>query len=74
MSSDPHRPYVVAKVPNEIEAAAIVTALEAAGIQAMAVGGHTAGFRAEAPGEVSVVVQQQKAEQAAAVLAEFRTE
>ena len=72
MTSDPHRPHVIARVPTDFEAAAIVSALEAAGIKAMAVGGHTAGFRAEAPGDVTVVVPEDEAEQAEAVLAEFR--
>ena len=72
MTNDPNRPHVVAKVPTEFEAAAIVAALEVAGIKAMAVGGHTAGFRAEAPGDVTVVVQENEAEQAETVLAQFR--
>jgi len=72
MTNDPNRPHVVAQVPTEFEASVIVSALEAAGIKAMAVGGPTAGFRAEAPGEVAVVLQENEAEQAAAVLAEFR--
>ena len=74
MTSDPHRPHVVAKVTTDFEAAAIVSALAAAGLKAMAVGGHTAGFRAEAPGDVSVVVPENEAAQAAAVMAEFRSE
>ena len=74
MTTDPNRPHVVTRVPTEFEAAAVVSALEAAGIKAMAVGGHTAGFRAEAPGDVAVVVQENEAEQAKVVLAEFRKE
>ena len=74
MSDDQLRPHVVAKVPTDFEAGAIVSALEAAGIKAMAVGGHTAGFRAEAPGDVAVVVPANQAEEAEAVLAEFRRE
>jgi hypothetical protein len=73
MTTDPHRPHVVARVPTEFEAAVIVSALEAAGIKAMAVGGPTAGFRAEAPGDVAVVVPENEAEQAEAVLVEFRS-
>ncbi len=73
MNSDPNRPHVVTRVPTEFEAAVIVSALEAAGLKAMAVGGPTAGFRAEAPGEVAVVVPESEAEEAAAVLAEFRS-
>ncbi len=72
MTNDPNRPHVVAKVPTDFEAAAIVTALQEAGIKAMAVGGHTAGFRAEAPGDVAVVVQENEAKQAETVLAQFR--
>ncbi len=72
MTSDPHRPHVVTRVPTDFEAAVIVSALEAAGIKAMAVGGPTAGFRAEAPGDVAVVVPEDEAERADAVLAEFR--
>jgi hypothetical protein len=73
MTTDPHRPHVVARVPTEFEAAVIVSALEAAGIKAMAVGGPTAGFRAEAPGDVAVVVPENEAEQAEVVLVEFRS-
>ena len=72
MTTDPNRPHVVVRVPTDFEASVIVSALEAAGIKAMAVGGPTAGFRAEAPGDVAVVVQENEAEQAEAVLAEFR--
>jgi len=72
MTTDPNRPFVVAKVPTEFEASVIVSALEAAGIKAMAVGGPTASFRAEAPGDVSVVVPENEAERAEAVLTEFR--
>ena len=72
MTNDPNRPHVVATVTTDFEAAAIVTALEAAGIKAMAVGGHTAGFRAEAQGDVAVVVQENEADRAETVLAEFR--
>ncbi len=72
MTNDPNRPHVVANVSTDFEAAAIVSALEAAGIKAMAVGGHTAGFLAEAPGDVSVVVPANEVKPAEAVLAEFQ--
>lgn len=71
MTTDPNRPHVVTRVPTEFEANVIVSALEAAGLKAMAVGGPTAGFRAEAPGDVAVVVPENEAAQAEAVLAEF---
>ena len=57
--SDPKSPVVLTSVPSEIEAAAIVTAMSAEGIEATATGGLTAGFRAEAPGEVQVMVRRE---------------
>jgi hypothetical protein len=47
---------VLARVANEIEASLIVQCLGNHGITARAVGGFTSGFRAEAPGDVSVLV------------------
>jgi hypothetical protein len=59
-------------VTNEFEASAIVSALEAEGIRATAVGGYTAGFRAEVPGGVSVIVGEADLERAKKVLEELR--
>ncbi len=72
MPTDPDSPQVVASVANEIEAAAIVTALAAEGIEARAVGAHVSSWRAESPGEVTVVVRHADAARARQVLAEFR--
>jgi len=74
MAGDPMSPEVLASVPSELEAAAIVDALAAAGIRARAVGGYTAGFRAEAPGDVRVVVGRANLARAEEVLAEFRSQ
>lgn len=71
MSDDPNAPEVLASVPNDIEAAAIVAALEAEGIGASATGGYTAGFRAEAPGDVNVIVRRHELQRAKQVLAEI---
>ncbi len=60
-------------VNTDFEASAIISALAAEGIRARAVGGYTAGFRAEAPGGVSVVVAEADLERAAAILAELRS-
>ena len=46
-------------VTNELEASAIVAALAAHGIKARHVGGYTAGFLAEAPGEIQVLVLEE---------------
>jgi hypothetical protein len=59
-------------VPGEYEATAIVSALEAEGIRATAVGGFTAGFKAEAPGGASVMVLEADLPRAKAILAELR--
>jgi hypothetical protein len=64
MSTDPNELKVVASVPNEMEAGAIVNALEQKGIQAIATGEYTSGFRAEAPGEVKILVKSNEYEQA----------
>ncbi len=70
---DSDRLEVIASLRHELEAAPIVAALDAEGIRAEAVGAYTAGFRAEAPGEVQVVVRGTDAERARAVLAELRS-
>ena len=59
-------------VPGEFEAGAIVSALEAEGIRAQTVGGFTAGFRAHAPGGVSVVVLEDDLPRAKQILADLR--
>lgn len=46
------------KVPDEVQGSMIVAALEQSGIKATMTGVFTAGFRAEAPGDVSVVVSE----------------
>jgi hypothetical protein len=57
---------------GEYEATAIVSALEAEGVRAQTVGGFTAGFRAEAPGGVSVVVLENDLPRAKQILADLR--
>ncbi|TWU18243.1 putative signal transducing protein [Allorhodopirellula heiligendammensis] len=62
----------VAERSSEIAAGVIVNVLADAGIRATAVGGFTAGFRAEAPGWVQVKVFQRDAERAKEIIAEIR--
>ena len=64
MSTDSESPKTVRSVPSEIEGAAIVAALADHGIKASTTGDFTAGFRAEAPGWVQVVVRAEDFEQA----------
>jgi hypothetical protein len=72
MSDDWMNLEVLARVPTEVEAAVIVGELESRGIRAEAVGGYTATFRAEAPGDVKVLVRSGDLVQAKAVLEEMR--
>jgi nitrogen regulatory protein PII-like uncharacterized protein len=72
MTTDPHNPVTLANFASDFEAAALVNALAASGIKASTTGGFTAGFRAEAPGEVHVIVRSEDKEQADKVLDEFK--
>ena len=70
MADDPEQPVVVATARTEIEAAVIAAALDEAGIAAQVVGGLTSVYRAEAPGEVRILVHRTDLERARAVLRE----
>lgn len=72
MTTDPNNPEVLVSVPSDVEAAAIVAALAERGVQASTTGGYTAGFRAEMPGQVSVVVRYADLDQAQLTLAEIK--
>ena len=52
------KPVVLTSVANDMMAAPILAALEAAGIRAESTGGFTADFRAEAPGTVRILVRE----------------
>ena len=73
-SDDPNNPAVVKSVTSDVEAAVIVNALAAHGIEASTTGGFTSGFRAEAPGDIDVVVRQSDLERAKQILEEIRDE
>ena len=60
--------------PTEVGAAPVVLALEEAGISAIATGGFTTEFMAEAPGEVRVLVAERDLPQAKEVLKVLREE
>jgi hypothetical protein len=62
----------VAERPTEVGASIVVAALKDAGIRAVATGGFTAGFRAEAPGWVFVKTLERDAEQAREVISEIK--
>jgi hypothetical protein len=58
MNSDPDGPVTLTTAAHEIEAAAIIGYLEQCGIKAISAGGYTSGFKAEAPGNVAVLVRR----------------
>mgnify|MGYP001093678107 CR=1 FL=1 len=62
----------VAERPMESAALILVSVLKDAGIRAIATGGFTAGFRAEAPGMVKVQTFEADAERARQIIAEIR--
>ena len=64
-------PVVVAKYPTEFEAILSKNMLTEAGIPVEVVGAMTAGFRAETPGFVKVLVPGEFAEKALELLIDF---
>ena len=72
MATDNENLARLTSVRNEMEAGIIVGALEQEGIKAVMSGVYTAGFRAEAPGWVEVLVAEDDLPQAQAVLEQVR--
>lgn len=64
-------PCLLLTVATEAEAAGIITALADYDVEAFATGGATAGFRAEAPGSVQVLVRAADLEKAQRALVEI---
>ncbi|WDQ15049.1 hypothetical protein [Rhodopirellula sp. P2] len=65
---------VVAERPTEPAAAVLVNILSDVGIRAVAVGGFTAGFAAEAPGWVQVKTFERDAAKAREIIAQIKSE
>jgi putative signal transducing protein len=74
MTSDADHLEPLISTPNEPQAAMIVSALKDLGIDAVAEGGLTAGFRAETVGEVRVMVWREDLERARVALEEYKKE
>jgi hypothetical protein len=72
MDDQSDSPCLLLSVITEAEAAGIVTALADYGIKAMTTGGVTAGFKAEAPGSVQILVRHADLEPAQKALAEIQ--
>ncbi len=74
MTEHPHHAARLATTPTEQEAALIAAALQENGISSTVTGQFTAGFRAEAPGWVQVLVADDELARAQEILAEIRQE
>ena len=66
---DPNAPAKLATFTHELAAAALANELKRHGIDAKLRGENVAGFRAETPAEVEVVVPANQLEEAKAILA-----
>lgn len=71
MSTTANNPTKLTEVRSDTEAAIIVAALEQHGIEAHLTGEYTACFRAEAPGNVSILINQTDLAEARQVLTQF---
>jgi hypothetical protein len=74
MSDDDLQLERLTSVRNEMEAGIIVGALDAEGIKSAMSGVYTAGFRAEAPGWVEVLVTEADLARAQTILEQVRSE
>jgi hypothetical protein len=67
-------PVVIGTYPTEFAAAMARNAIVEAGIPCEMLGIHTAGFRAEAPGFVKIIVPAEREAEARAILEGFKVE
>lgn len=74
MVTDPSSPTVLVRVPSEFEARVIANALSSCSISARTTGAFTSQFKAEAPGQVAVIVPVAELEKARRALARIRRE
>ncbi len=72
MTDDPITPVELTSAANVMEAAAIVAALNAEGIETVKTGEFTAGFLAEAPGYVQIIVKSCDLARAQELLQRFK--
>ncbi|MDG2014192.1 MAG: DUF2007 domain-containing protein [Pirellulaceae bacterium] len=73
MTNTPDNLKTLVQVENELHGSLIVSSLKEAGIHATLTGVFTAGFRAEAPGYVSVIVEAKDLAKAQEILKTIET-
>ena len=71
---DSEKLVTIAERPDEMSASILISLLQEEGIRAVATGGFTSGFRAEAPGMVAVQTIESDAERAKQIIAEIKVE
>ncbi len=67
-------PAVLASFANEFKAEIVANALRERGIEVTTSGDFVSGFKAEAPGDVRVLVKEEELERARSLLVEVRKE
>jgi|GEM_PF-2353909 len=67
-------PVVLTTRPNETLASLLISALREEGIECQMAGMYTSGMRAEAPGQIQILVHSGDLERAKAVLEAFEGE
>ena len=67
-------PVAIYSAAHEAEAAIVANALSNAGIESTTHGDFSAGFRAEAPGEVRILIHKNDVAAAKAVLEDIKTD
>ena len=72
MTVQSNSPCELLSAANEVEAAGIVTALAEYDIEASVTGGFTSGLKAEAPGDIQILVRRSDLDRAKLALAEIR--
>ena len=72
MTDDPNTAVELTSAANVMESAAIVAALNAEGIETVTTGEFTAGFLAEAPGNVQIMVKSCDLARAQELLQRFK--
>jgi hypothetical protein len=72
VTNHPEPAELLTSTPTEVEASIIIAALEEEGIRATMTGQYTAGFRAEAPGWVQILVAAEDLPRANEVLAQVQ--
>ena len=70
--ADPNAPVVIASCRHELEAGMLVNELRQHGVYARSVGESVSGLRAEAPGEISILVAAAEETVARQIIAQLK--